>query len=402
MRFHRVMWACGLVMWAGLTGVSAQDVVIRKAGGEKSSLDWSGFQAMGGAGAQFLQVIQADLVRSGWFVNSSTGSGEFRVQGRADGAAGVQVELRVLNTGSGASALSRSYNGAAKDVRALAHRAADDLVKAVTGREGFASSRMLLVGNRTGRKELYMSDADGANLSQLTRDNSISLYPRWSRDGKRVTYTSYLKSYPDSYLIELESGARKRIASYPGLNAGAVIAPDGRNMAIVLSRDGNPEVYVRGVEGGTPTRLTRTTRAGESSPAWSPDGGQIAYVSDQSGQPQVYVMGRDGGGSRRLTSRGSQNVAPDWGANGKIACATLTGGRYHISVVDPATGEMTTFAYNDGADYEDPSWARDGRHIVCSRKQAYAASICLIDTMGGEKIVLIQGNGDWFSPAFSK
>lgn len=394
----------GVWLAAALAGTAAaQDVTVIKRAGAKSSLEWSGFRAGGAAGALFLQVLKTDLERSGWFLHSATGAGEFRVQGQAAGEDRLSAELRVLNAGTGLSVLGRTYAGGAAEVRAAAHRAADDLVKAVTGHEGFASSRIALVGNRTGRKELYICDSDGANLKQITRDNSISLYPRWSHDGTKLTYTSYLKSYPDAYLIELASGTRTRIAAYPGLNAGAVLSPDGRHFAIVLSRDGNPELYVRAVGGGALTRLTNTPRGAESSPTWSPDGSQIAYVSDQSGQPQVYVMARNGGAGRRLTVRGGQNVAPNWGPGGKIVCSTLVGGgKYSLSVVDPASGEMTTFAFNDGADYEDPSWARNGRHVACSRKVAHVSSICLVDTMGGEKLVLLTGNGDWFSPAWSK
>jgi Tol biopolymer transport system component len=56
----------------------------------------------------------------------------------------------------------------------------------------------------------------------------------------------------------------------------------------------------------------------------------------------------------------------------------------------------------DGADYEDPSWMPDGRHVVVSRSVNYRSSIYLLDTQEERSIALKEGTGDWFSPACSR
>ena len=40
------------------------------------------------------------------------------------------------------------------------------------------------------------------------------------------------------------SGARERLTQFPGINSSPIFSPDGRQLALVLSRDGNPEIYV--------------------------------------------------------------------------------------------------------------------------------------------------------------
>ncbi len=393
--------AVSLFLVLGLAAGARAQVVVTKTGADKSTIDFSGFTAAGNGGTLFLKVLQSDLVRSGWFALAAAG-GEFRVTGGArEAGGGVDVECQVVSAGPGGRVFGRSYSAGNKEVRALAHKVNDEIVKALTGREGFAQSRLALVGRRTGKKELYLCDSDGENMIQLTRDNSISLYPRWSPDNRRLTYTSFLKGYADAYLVEIGTGSRRRIASYPGINAGAAISPDGRSVALVLSRDGNPELYVMSLADGHLARLTRTAKAGESSPSWSPDGGQICFVSDLSGKPQLYVISRAGGAPRRITSRGVQNVAPDWGRNGLIALASQVGGRFELCVLDPQGGTVKTVAA-DGADYEDPSWARDGRHIACARTAGFRTGICLVDIMGGEKVMLLTDQGDWFSPQWSR
>ncbi len=390
-----------LVVLMGSTLSGWAQVRVTKGAGQKSAFDLSGFTAGGGAAPVFRKTLESDLVRSGWFLIVGTGRGEFRLLGAADDAgASVEAKCQVFDTVSGKSYLSKSYKAGSKDARRLAHQVADEIIFAISGRKGMNSGRIAMVGTASGHKELYLCDPDGQNIVQLTRDNNVSVAPKWSPDGKQIVYTSYIKRFPDVYLIDIASGRRSRISSYSGLNTGAEISPDGRDVALVLSKDGNPDLYIKGLGGGSATRVTTTPRAAEASPAWSPDGSRIAYVSDSSGTPQLYVISRGGGKASRLTSRGYENVAPDWGKNGLIAYSSRLGGRYQVCVIDPNSLEIKQVSTDD-ADYEDPCWAPDGRHIVCTRTRQYRAGVYLLDTMGDPPIALIEHSGDWYSPSWS-
>jgi TolB protein len=312
----------------------------------------------------------------------------------------LRVEVRVYPYGVDRAVLGKVYKGNSGEARTLAHQVADEIVKAITGRDGIASTRIVMVGNRSGKKELYLCDADGGRLMQLTRDGSVSVAPSWGPDGNTIYYTSYLKGFPDLYEIQLRTGDRKRICHYSGLNTGGAVSPDGKEIAVILSKDGNPELYIQHMQSGRLTRLTQTPRAVEASPCWSPDGREIVYVSDQSGRPHLYVVSRRGGRPRRITSRGSENVAPDWGKNGLIAYSSRLGGQYIIAVLDLRTGQTKTVSSGWG-DFEDPSWAPDGRHIVCTRTQNYQSSLYILDTLGDSPIELTTYRGDWYSPAWS-
>ena len=262
--------------------------------------------------------------------------------------------------------------------------------------------RIVLVGNRTGKKELYLCDGDGGGVRQLTGEGRIAIGPNWSPDGNSIVYTSYMRDFPDICRIDLIRSRRETLASYGGLNTGAAISPDGKDLALILSKDGNPELYIKNIRSGKLTRLTNSPRAAEASPSWSPDGSQLVYASDQIGigRPQLYIISREGGTPRRISNRGTENVAPDWGANGLIACSSRNGGQYVIAVIQPSSGQ-TTYLVSDGANYEDPSWAPDGRHIVASRTVNYQSSIYLLDTVSDRPVALLQGSGSWYSPACS-
>ena len=397
-------WISALVFFSVLSVAPAQ-VRVTKAMNEVSLLDISQFVGQsGGSPAVFRQTLEADLKASGWFSLAGGGRAEFSLLGEAAMAgAGLEIRCEAYNVASREKLLSKTYKTTDREAHRLAHKVADDIILALTGRQGMAATRILLIGNRTGKKEVYMCDADGQNLRQLTRDNTISMDPKWSPDGSHFVYTSFRSQFPDVYLVNLDTGDRKCIANYPGLNNSAAFSPDGGEIALILSKDGNPELYVKDLSGGALTRLTSTRHAAEASPSWSPDGRQIVFVSDMSGTPQLYVMNRSGGEPRRLTSHGSQNVDPDWGANGYIAYCSYIGRIYQVFVMNPATMEFKQVTKED-ANYEDPSWAPDGRHIVCVRTSNYRSRIFVIDTLGSSFIPLLPESerGDWVAPSWSK
>ena len=93
-------------------------------------------------------------------------------------------------------------------------------------------------------------------------------------------------------MYNLDSGERKRVSGFPGLNTGGAISPDGREMALILSKDGNPDLYVMNLRNRELTRDHPTPRAAEASPCWSPDGSPDLLVSDGMGSPQIYIISR--------------------------------------------------------------------------------------------------------------
>jgi TolB protein len=376
---------------------SAQVRVV-KGGSAKAAIDWSRLVAGGGAATEFKSTLEEDLIRSGWFTPAPPGRAEFSLVGSAQAGGALNATIQLASVTQKQWLLSKQYTADAGAARRLAHKVADEILAAI-GRKGMFSGRIVMVGTRSGAKELYVCDMDGGNLAQITSDKNICVGPRWSPDGNRITYTGFLKRYPDVYMIDLASRNRRVIASYPGVNLGGTISPDGSMVALVLSKDGSQGLYVRALNGGTPVRLTDTKQAAMASPSWAPDGSHIVYVSDQAStaHPQLYMISRSGGAPRRLTTRGSQNVAPCWGANGLIAYASLQG-RFQICVMDPNTLDSKVITPGD-ADYEDPSWAPDGRHIVCSRTVGYHSRIYLLDTLGDPPVALATLSGDWYAPS---
>lgn len=391
-----VLVLAGVTLTVQAQPVSRPPVIsVVKKGADKDTVSLSGLRATGPYGQLFARTLARDLEFSGWFKVAA--SGTVRVDGTvADAGSGIQSGCRVSWPGK-AFNWSKVSMGQA-EVRRQAHQLADEMVRLIKGEIGIAQSRIVFV-NRRGRNnaDLYMCDADGQNMMQITHDNVATVGPRWAPNGRDIYYTSFLRGYPAIYRIAM-GGGRTTLAAFRGLNTGAAVSPDGSRAAIILSYQGNPELYVISLSSGRLIRLTQTPHGSEASPCWSPDGQSIVYVSDVARTPQLYIVDVRSRQSRRLTYHGQENVNPDWNRKGKIVYATKRGGGYQIALIDPRVGDRSCEILTPAGDYEHPSWAPDGRHIVCSCR----SSLYILDTLGDPAVRLINIAGNWMSPDWSE
>ena len=373
--------------------------VVKQAGSGKEPVSLADFRASGETASLFRQILKQDLERSGWFETRDDRSGLFQIIGTAS-SSGTALNTNIRVAWSGGSFVWAESSQTPRDARWQAHRLSDEIVKRVKGVDGMAATRIAFVGKDHGRGGgIFLCDYDGANAVQLTKEKISPLSPYFDPTGQFIFYTSFDKGYPCVFRVPSAGGSRSAYASFVGLNTGGAVSPDGRMIAIILSHVGNPELFVLNLSDRKAYRQTHTRNGSEASPCWSPDGKRIAYVSDQGGTPQIYIVDSDTHQSRRVSFRGSQNVAPSWGPDGRIAYCTRQSG-YQIAVYDPRTGQEDVIS--SGSDHEDPSWAPDGRHIICSRKDGGASSLCILDTKDKSEVRLSLPSGNWRAPEWSR
>jgi len=382
--------------------LAQRDIVVPVDRQGKDPISLSRLAASGANGALFKQVLQNNLERSGFFYidpNAQTSvSGQL-----SDTANGLNAAATVAWAGR-----SFSWNGAAAtpaDVRRGAHELADEIVRRIKNKPGIASSRILFV-KRGGpdNSDLFACDADGGNITQLTFDNRALVGPKWDTDSKNLFLTSYVSGGPVVYRMAAEPRAPKTaIARFNGLNTGAAPSPDGKSIAIILSIFGNPDLFVLDRATGNYSRLTTTPHLNEASPVWSPDGKSILYVAGGVGiPPQLYVVDVATKKSSRVTF-GSENVSPSWcRVTGRICYASRQGGKYQIAVLESISATRPTILTSGNFDYTEPSWAPNGRHIICSRADSsQSASLWVLDTGGDKPVQLFTQPGKWVAPAWS-
>ncbi len=310
-------------------------------------------------------VLKFDLYVMG-FIDVAPESAKYVLSGSNNG--NVQGQLSLGKSVQ----FSKSYSGAS--LRSQAHRLADDVVLRITTVNGIAETRIAFKVDTGPTSEIYIADFDGHNPQAVTHDHTIVAAPCWVPGHFALYYTSYKSGTPNIFFQNLSSGERNNFAHYGGMNSSAAVSPDGRKVAMILSKTGSPDVYVCDADGGNLKQLTKT-REDESSPCWSPDGRWICFASKINERRALYKVSVDGGEPIRIPTSGVASPSePDWSPDGKWIAFTAQMGGFEICVV-PAQGGTATPLVSG----EDPSWAPNSRTLVYARRNGGNRVLSLLD-----------------------
>lgn len=313
----------------------------------------------------------------------------------------VEVEMRLHDLTSPEFRLisTKKLDLSAAQARRLAHKVADEVVLQFTGEAGIADTKIAHVGVVGGHKELHVMDYDGAGSTRVTSNSSINLSPVWSPDTRSLAFTSYMRGYPYLYrMFPFENRPVQVLAGFLGINTSPAFSPDGQSVALTLSRDGNPEVYVLNLATGAFRRLT-TYSGIDTEPSWSPTGREIAFVSERAGGAHIFVMDAEGANVRRVTQSGF-NTQPRWSPKGDTIAYTSRQGNFDLWAVSPDGSNLRRLTAGPGNN-EGSSWAPNGRHMVfqSSRPGRYQLFTMLAD--GSEQQPLPRGPGESTSASWS-
>jgi TolB protein len=314
----------------------------------------------------------------------------------------AEVEMRLYDLTSPDQRLVASKRLAlpASEARRLAHKIADEVVYQFTGEPGIAETKIAYVSDASGAKELYAMDYDGAGVQRLTVTDSINLSPAWSPDARSVAFTSYMRGYPYLYrLFVFERRPTQLLAGFLGINTTPAWSPDGKFVAMTLSKDGNPEIHVLNVATGAIRRLTNHWGI-DTEPSWAPTGREIAFVSERLGTAQIFVMDAEGTNVRRVTFAGGFNTQPRWSPKGDQIVYTSRLGTHDLWIVSPDGSNPRRLTEGQGSN-ESASWAPNGRHLVFQSNRSGKWQLFTMLADGSEQQPLTRGAGESTSPSWS-
>lgn len=328
-------------------------------------------------------IVKSDLEKTGMFAFVAPGVGGAEVVANLNGEPSdrLKVVLTVTDTIENREIIKKKYDASKSLFRAVAHAAANDIYKAMTGQEGvFRTKLSYLVNVMPGKKELRIMDWDGYGSRKIV-SRGLTPSHAWSRDGNSLVYSSQRNRNWSIYRFDLESYSESVLFSSKGLNLVGGTFPDGL-VAFSSSKDGNSKIYVLDPYKKKINKLTGSYGI-DVSPVVSPDGGKIAFVSDRGGSPQIYIMNSNGRGRPvRVTFEGNYNTSPAWSPDGRsIVFTGRANGKNQIFVVKSDgtdLRQLTNVGNNEG-----PSFSPDGYFIAFDSDREASRGIYIMRADGG-------------------
>lgn len=156
---------------------------------------------------------------------------------------------------------------------------------------------------------LWLMKPDGSNPHALTNKDDID--PSWSPDGSMISFASSRSGARQLFVMNADGSDIRQVTNLDNMGGRNTWSPDASRLAFYRGPKGDRNIYVINVDG---TGLVKLTDGGDNlGPSWSPDGNWIAFTSFRDGNNELYIIHPDGTGLTRLTNSPISDWQPRWG-----------------------------------------------------------------------------------------
>jgi Tol biopolymer transport system component len=283
--------------------------------------------------------------------------------------------------------------------------------------------------------EIWVMNADGSGAIRL----ASGLAPTWSPDGTRITF----HRDDDIYVMDADGTGITNLTDDPAYDGRPAWSPDGTRIAFTSDRDGDADIYVMNPDGSRVTHVTDDPGT-EGQPAWQPlpaalsttveSGGQLPSVvprvtatipvgiegnvgSILYAHGSVWVTARDADGSgevlridpatNEVVARIPAAAVPGWEVGGAGIAAgagalwVTGGGDTHdgefgalLQRIDPETGEMVASISLEGRFGEDVVVDPSGVWVVLAGEEDFT-EVVRVDPVTNEIVARVRLGQQW-------
>lgn len=275
-----------------------------------------------------------------------------------------------------------------------------------------SQGNMAFVSFMDGDLAIYTINTDGTMLTRLTKETMLIMNPAWSPDGKKVAFEgcmggSMSTDCPagvslDIYVMNADGSGLTNITKNSSWDRYPSWSPTGK-ITFQSDRSGKEEIYVMNSDGSSLTQITSgLTRDNE--PQWSPDGNWLAYHCTQDFNMQICIQPAVGVNQAAKID----GTSPVWSplqakVDQRLAFLCFSSGHSDICAVRPDGSDQVNLT-KSSPDEISPSWSPDGKWIAYQSNQYNDISIYKICVDCGSRstpIRLTGGETNTNHPAWS-
>ncbi len=174
-----------------------------------------------------------------------------------------------------------------------------------------------------GLGDIYIMNADGSGVTNVTNSSIGDWWPSWSSDGETIAFHSTEPGIPP-YISTIKTDGSGRAELFRDESVffrNPSWSPDGETIAFQSNLESavSWEIMIADADGSNPRSVTNLAESGihHRFPTWSPDGSQIAFDSNRDGgnggNYDIFVVSIDGTGLTNITNDESFTaIFPTW------------------------------------------------------------------------------------------
>jgi len=169
-----------------------------------------------------------------------------------------------------------------------------------------------------GNEDIWIKELDRGLLARLTFSDAVDTRPRWTPDGRAVTFLSTREGRLDLYARRANgTGADSLVLALEGAISEAVTSHDGKWLVLKTGGATGGDILALRVGRDTVPRPLLTAPFDEAVPALSPDGRWLAYESDETGRREIFVRSFPDVQTGTWQVSTSGGTSPVWAHNGR-------------------------------------------------------------------------------------